>query len=191
MTEMARVTAIFDEALRVKKSEKTLAPGLWVKNEPWLRLLHCILDDEIRPSYLQRDRVASRPTLDAFSSPDRAQSVYKRIALKWNDPFFNPVTSVSNCHDDFMEPINIGWDAVVGEGGFTIPTEENVHHRLTDMWTKLVRIIKNWETSGQGEGSQQVSPGDEDEIIGNRDPEMLSAVQLGNLENRSAFAMHS
>jgi len=87
MTEMARVTAIFDEALRVKKSEKTLAPGLWVKNEPWLRLLHCILDDEIRPSYLQRDRVASRPTLDAFSSPDRAQSVYKRIALKWNNPF--------------------------------------------------------------------------------------------------------
>ena len=58
------------------------------------------------------------------------------------------------------------------------------------MRTKLVRIIKNWETSGQGEGSKQ-GHHEDNEVIENRDPEELSAVQLGRLENRSAFAMHS
>ncbi len=67
-TETARMTAIFEEALRVKKSEKTGRVGLWTRNEPWLRLLHCILDDDIRQGYLQRDKVASRPALDAASS---------------------------------------------------------------------------------------------------------------------------
>ena len=59
----------------------------WIRNEPWLRLLRCILDDNSHPFYLQRDRVASRPTLDAFSSSDRPPSVYKTIVIKWNDPF--------------------------------------------------------------------------------------------------------
>ncbi len=86
------------------------------------------MDDDIRQRYPQRDKVASRPALDAASSPDRPISVYKRIVAKWNDPFFNPVTSISNCHDAFAEQIDIGWEAVVGEGGYASPTEENVHH---------------------------------------------------------------
>jgi hypothetical protein len=192
--EAARVNAIFEEALRVKRSEKAGPVGVWTKNEPWLRLLHCILEDDIRQHYLQRDRVASRPELDAMSLPDRPMSVYKRIAIKWNDPLFNPVTSVSTCHEDFSNPIDIGWDAVVIDGGYAPPNEETVHHRLTDMRTKLVRIIKNWERSGQGEGTEQdceLEVDNEEATICNRDPDELSPAQLGHLENRSAYAMHS
>jgi hypothetical protein len=192
VAEVTRVNAIFEEALRVKKNEKNGPSGLWVKNEPWLRLLHCILEDDIRPLYLQRDQVLTRPQLDALSSPDRPMSIYKRIALRWNDPLFNPMTVVSDCHEDFAKEIDIGWDAVVGDGGYAVPSEENVHHRLTDMRTKLVRIIKNWERSGQGEGTQYpANLDDEEEPIQNRDPEHLTAAQLGRLENRSAYAMHS
>ena len=189
-TEAARISGIFEEALRVKKSEKI---GIWIKNEPWLRLLHCILEDDIRPLYLTRDVVLTRPQLDAVTSPIRPMSIYKRIALRWNDPLFNPKTVASDCHDDFANEIDIGWDAVVGEGGYAVPTEENVHHRLTDMRTKLVRIIKNWERSGQGEGTDYPTDLSDDgtETIQDRDPEQLSPGQLGRLENRTAYAMHS
>ena len=63
--EVARVTAIFEESLRVKRSEKSGPTGLWTKNQPWLRLLHCILDDDIRHHYLHCDCVPDRPALDA------------------------------------------------------------------------------------------------------------------------------
>ncbi len=35
-TEVARVTVIFEEALRVKKSEKNGPASLWRRNKPWL-----------------------------------------------------------------------------------------------------------------------------------------------------------
>ena len=99
-TEAARISGIFEEALRVKKSEKI---GIWIKNEPWLRLLHCILEDDIRPLYLTRDVVLTRPQLDAVTSPIRPMSIYKRIALRWNDPLFNPKTVASDCHDGLLK----------------------------------------------------------------------------------------
>src|SRR5688572_29044517 len=74
---------------------------------------------------------------------------------------------------------------------FTNPTEDNIHCCLTDMRFKLVRVIKNWEISGQGEGSQQPSSNDNDAVIGNRDPDKLSSTQLGKLENQTASVIHS
>jgi hypothetical protein len=61
------------------------------------------------------------------------------------------------------------------------------------MRTKLVRIIKNWERSGQGEGTDYPDDLSDDgmETIQDRDPEQLSPGQLGRLENRTAYAMHS
>ena len=67
-------------------------------------------------------------------------SIYKRTALRWNDPLFNPVTVVSDCHADFATEIDIGCDVVAGEGGYIVPTEENVHHRLTDMRTNRILV---------------------------------------------------
>ena len=57
--------------------------------------------------------------------------------------------------------------------------------------------MKNWERSGQGEGTQvEELEGlkdvlEVDETIHNRDPDDLSPAELGYLENRSAFALHS
>lgn len=110
---------------------------------------------------------------------------------------FNPVTSVLVCHKDFSKPIDIGWDAVVGSnGGYTPPNENNVHHWLTDVWTKLVCIIMNLERSGQGEGTQllledMIEDTNGERTLDNRDLEELSAAQLDHLENQSALVMHS
>ena len=75
--------------------------------------------------------------------------------------------------------IDIGWDTAVGEGGYAVPIEENIHHYLMNMKTKLVQIIKNRERSGQGEGTQHVDKSKENEVlIHNQDPDFLSVAQL-------------
>ncbi len=91
------------------------------------------MEDNIRQRDLQQDKVPSRPSLDTAPFSDRPISVNKQIAAKWNDPFSNPITSLSNCHGDFAEQIDIGWKAVVGVGRSALPTEENIRHWTTDM----------------------------------------------------------
>ena len=187
--ELKRVLGIFEEAYQVKKLEKAGGTGAWLGNLPWLRMIHCILKDTICPIYVNRDSVASRQLLDSFSSPYRQATVYKLIADRWNNPQFNPFTIPSACHDDFHQPIDIGFNTVVAEGKYAIPSEDNIHHRLTDMRSKLVRIIRNWELSGQGEGSapkQEINDTDEVETLGT-----TNNIELGRLENRNAYALHS
>ena len=172
--EVDRVMKIIEEVMEVKKQEKQANGGSWFGNLPWLHLIHCIVDDNICPQYSKRDQVASRPELDAASSLNKPPSVYGQLACKWNDKNFNPFTVRSDCHNDFAVPIDIGWEAVVEKGGYSIPSDKSIHHCLTNMCSKLLYIIKNWEHSRQDEGSI----GDE------------QGSQLGQLENCSAKALH-
>lgn len=196
--ELKQTTQQFEDALATKEAEKLPGSGAWLGNAPWLRLLHCILEDDIRVNYLNRDRVLSRMELDAGSSPNQPPSVYQQIAERWGSTSFNPVTCRSTCHEDFTNPIDVGYSAVVLDGNYSIPSSETIHHRLTDMRSKLVRIIKNWEISGQGEGStargDMSQNGNADEggdTTTNREAVELNSFDLGRLENRSAYAMHS
>ena len=76
-------------------------------------------------------------------------------------------------------------------GEYAIPTKESVHNRLTDMQSKLVHIIKNWELSGQGKGSHvSYERKNEDDIVTDNS-DSISSAQLGHLEGHTAYALHS
>ena len=85
-------------------------------------------------------------------SPDKADLVYKLIALCWNEPTFNLVTAYSSCHKDFANAINIGFNTVLIDRAYTIPTEKTDYNWLMDMQSKFACNIKNWELSRQREG---------------------------------------
>ena len=190
--EAKRVTNILSAALKEKDSEAAVVSklGAWAGPKPYLRLVHCIIHDEIKTHYLTRDAVLSRIQLDDRNSDSRPPTAYERVAKKWNDPTFNPTTSVSTCHPDFLSPIDIGYDTVCQ---LRPANAVDIKDRLTDIRARLIRMIKKWERSGQGDGSR--NDVDDDEREGDTAPtvdtEDLTSFQLGKLEGRTQFALDS
>ena len=66
------------------------------------------------------------------------------------------MTAILDCHDDFAAPINCFHSEVAH---LTPVTLHKVELILGVMHTKLVRIISNWERSGQGEGGHHGEEG--------------------------------
>jgi hypothetical protein len=71
------------------------------------------------------------------------------VANKWNDPLFQPTTSVKQTHSDFSRPISTPYDAI---SKIQPATPEKVEQKLNTMNLALKRAIQNWECSGQGDG---------------------------------------
>ena len=71
------------------------------------------------------------------------------VANKWNDPLFQPTTSVKGTHSDFARAISIPFDSVCK---FQPATPEKVEEKWNAMNLALKRAIQNWERSGQGDG---------------------------------------
>jgi len=198
--EALRVTKILKDAVQEKDTEAlAIRFGVWAGPKPYLRLVHCIIDDSIRPHYLRRDAVLSRAQLDSRNSDSRPPTAYERIAAKWNDPTFNPSTAVSDCHHDFSAPIEIGHESVKH---LRPAVAGDIKDRLTDIRARLIRMIKKWERSGQGDGGRD-NYNEEDRSSNNNDeedrssagveidPDKLTSGALGKLESRSQFAMDS
>ena len=94
--ETLRVTCILEAAIQEKDTEASASClGVWSGPKPYLRLVHCIIDDSIRSHYLHRDAVMTRSQLDSRNSEYCEPTPYERIANKWNDRSFNPMTFVS------------------------------------------------------------------------------------------------
>jgi hypothetical protein len=72
-----------------------------------------------------------------------------------------------------------------------------VKDRLTDIRARLIRMIKKWERSGQGDGGrdneedEDLEDGGGSSAAPTADPENLTSLALGKLEGRSQFAMDS
>jgi hypothetical protein len=190
--EAARLSKILTEAIQEKEAiASTIRLGVWSGPKPYLRLVHCIIEDDIRPHYLRRDAVMSRSQLDSRNSDSRAPTAYELIAAKWNNGTFNPHTSVSSCHLDFMDPIDVGYEVVKHLRPATVV---DIKDRLTDIRARLIRMIKKWERSGQGDGGRLDDDEQEDEIsqtAGSGDLENITSLQLGRLEGRTQFALDS
>jgi hypothetical protein len=93
-----------------------------------------------------------RPELDAQSSADRPRTGFDIIADKWNDPNFNPKTKISSCHDDFKEVHDLSHVEVA----HIAPADSlGIKNRLSSIRSVLLRIIQNWEESGQGDGGRR------------------------------------
>jgi hypothetical protein len=82
----------------------------------------------------------------------RPQNVFERIAELWNSSAFNPLAPPSACHEDFMTFIDCCHNLVVH---LTPATPQRIQDFFTSTRSDLLRIISNWEMSGQGDGGRE------------------------------------
>ena len=151
--------------------------GNWVGKYPHLRLIHCIVDnDDIKDAFIHRNKT-TRGRLE-IENRNHTESVWSKIADKWNDPQFEPVTEdMTSEHSDFKADI-IDHELVAD---LAPATAEKVEKKWATVKNELTRIIANWEKSGQGDGGLDPDASF-DEHATQRD---------GSFENRTAHAMES
>lgn len=152
VSEVKRVKNVLEMALKkaTEDEQKLKQCGAWRDKIPYLRMIHCIIEDDVKLAYLKRNDPISRSELDARNSVEkRPATVYELIADKWNSVSFNPVTFITDCHIDYLSPINCSFDEVKD---LSPATPQKVQDKLTEMRTNLIRIIDNWKRSGQGDG---------------------------------------
>jgi hypothetical protein len=66
-----------------------------------MRLAMCLIQDDVKSSYLWCADARTHQELDARNSEVRAQTAFELIADRWNDESFNPIAP-PNCHEDFV-----------------------------------------------------------------------------------------
>lgn len=136
----------------------------WVGHLPYLRLIHCLLEDDIRDKWIHRNNPKTIQEIDARNSEVRAENAYEMIASRWNSNTFNPQTMISNSHYDFQQEQDIGFKAC---SDFSRANAIKVKDKLARMKNDLTVIIQKWERSGQGDGGFEEEKDDEDD-----DPEI-------------------
>lgn len=191
--EVSRVREILVAANKEEEEEESKMQQMfsWRDKVPYLRMIHCILEDDIKVAYLKRNDAISRTQLDARNSVEqRPPTVYELIADKWNSPLFNPRTEVFECHHHYMVPIDCSFSQVKD---LAPATPQKVRDKLTEMRTSLIRIIDAWERSGQGDGGYDDTLDDEDGSE-NHDDYGVNNEQdkrFGELKHRSRRALDS
>jgi len=105
---------ILQDAMTAAAREEDALQKGWTGSLPYLRLIHCIIDDRIKPAYLKRnDLSANRLAVENRNSVLAQSSVYSLIADLWNDNDFEPETeSIADLHDDFILPQTITFEKV-------------------------------------------------------------------------------
>jgi hypothetical protein len=131
--------------------------GSWRGSVPYLRLILCLLENDIKEKYLRRGDTMSRQELDGRNSEQRDPTVYEMIADRWNSSDFNPTLSVSTVHEDYRTPVDCSHQEVCN---LQPATSSKVQNSLSSMRADLIRIIQNWERSGQGDSG--MLPSDDD-----------------------------
>ena len=132
----------------------------WTGQLPYLRLIHCLMEDDIKQKWIHRNDPKSIQEIDARRSVVRNEDAFEMISSRWNTETFNPTTMVSNCHYDFAQEIDAGFDATK-EYARASPTK--VKDKLAKMKSDLSSIIQKWERSGQGDGGRLEEDVEDDE----------------------------
>jgi hypothetical protein len=112
-----------------------LLNGYWRGNIPHLRLILCLIQDDIKPCFIRRGAAMTRQQVDGRNSTSREPTVYEMISDRWNDSTFNPVTSPSSCHTDFLDAIYCSFSKVEH---LSPATPIKVEKLLTDMRVNLL-----------------------------------------------------
>jgi hypothetical protein len=133
----------------------------WFGLLPYLRLIHCLMEDDVKEKWIHRNDPKTIQEIDARNSVVRAENVFEMIANRWNSDSFNPRTTISNCHYNFSEEIDIGFDATA-EFARASPTK--VRDKLAKMKSDLCSIIQKWERSGQGDGGRMEDDDDDEDV---------------------------
>jgi len=156
----------------------------WRGNIPYLRLIHCLLEDDIKRKYLERDKAMTRVELDGRNSNRMEPTVWDMISDRWNSHVFCPITCTLTIHEAFIDPIDCSYGLVAH---LAIATPRKVKDKISEMRTDLLRIIQKWEQSGQGEGGNL----DDDDENNELDISHDGNDRFGDLNNRSPFALQS
>lgn len=189
--ECTRVTTILVAAQEEAAATAVhLQQGFWRGPVPFLRLIHCLVDnDDIKSAFLRRAIAQTRAQLDARNSLERAPTVYELLADKWNSPNFNPTTTVLQVHQDFATPIDCSHAQVAT---LTPADASKVEDYVTKMRSSLLRIITNWEQSGQGEGGHVAGDNDtEDQNSGIPSVITMHNEGFGSLADRPPEALQT
>ena len=140
--------------LAVIQEQSTITkPGKWSGPLPYLRLIHCMVEDDVKIEFNRRcDVLSNRYELDARNSDQAKKSFFELCADKWNDPSFNPWTMiVGETHSDYAAPIYCSHLSV---SRMSPATSEKVAEKFGYMRLKLTDIIINFEMSGGGDGQK-------------------------------------
>jgi hypothetical protein len=157
--------------------------GSWRGSVPYLRLILCLIEDDIKAKYLRRGDTLSRQELDGRNSEQRDPTVYEMIADRWNSTNFNPILPASTVHSDFRTAVDCSFHEV---STLQEATSSKVQNALSSMRADLIRIIQNWEKSGQGDSGV---PSSDDDGSTSSGPSAGNTSTFGQLNNRSAAAL--
>jgi len=160
IAEEADVTFIRTETKRfvdltvaqANEEEEIQEGRAWRGNIPHLRLIHCLIQDDIKRKYLRRADSLNHSQLDGRNSEVREPTAYEMIADRWNSELFRPKSKVMNVHISFNVSHDLSHDKV---RDLMPATAKKVEDYISAMRTHLIRIITNWERSGQGEGGEE------------------------------------
>ena len=116
----------------------------WRGNPCFLRMYHCLL--HLRDEFVMRDRALTRQELD---DPNRV-TFLDRLEALYNSKDFQPRTFARMVlHEDFATSF------VLTLEGMPVPTNKNILKRkLSECRYKLLKIINNYEKSGNGDGNE-------------------------------------
>lgn len=130
--ELIEASAETDDENRAR-----LLTANWSGPVPWLRLCHCVVDDEFIKALRTRDDVMERDELDARDSISGPDTFDEIVSRRHNDPDFVPVTlALPDLHEDFAVPISLPLNEMPG-GTITV---SEVKKRSTESRAKTTQV---------------------------------------------------
>jgi hypothetical protein len=110
----------------------------WRSALPFLRLMHCLCESDVKDAYLHRYDRKSQTMLDAEKSDVRPSKWHKLLAEKWSDPTFNPKTKATSVHDDFKHEIALDYELVKD---YAAPDAAQCEARISCMRSNLHQLM--------------------------------------------------
>ena len=100
------LVAAEEERIALQSLPKENGP-VWSENAD-LRMVHCLLEDDIREAFFRRHDVMARDALDGRNSPHRPKTFKEKLADKFNSTEFSPHSEVfPDLHEDFAESFDL------------------------------------------------------------------------------------
>jgi hypothetical protein len=158
--EEQKLYNMLDQAAR----EKEASVNTW-SNLVWIRLYLCLYDERARPFFLSKDDVLDRQELDAHKHEDRPPTLFEKVAELVNDKEnVYQLEAWPDLHHVFAKALTVSADIMPGK-----VSAEDVKRRLAESCARLLKIITNWDLSGNGFGQRTR----QDENFGHMEEEQL------------------
>ena len=159
--DKVRVIKGLFEKLPASAKETSEGKSKWSGVAPHIRFMHCYVTiDKMREKFVEYQKCKNRIQLDGRHNTETQQEdFWQVVADLFNNSSYNPVSFIfPNLHEDFMEEIDITWNAVRNMG--TLTREKAYSKHLTHS-AALSKIKENYDRSGNGEGNRLTLDDDE------------------------------